>query len=59
MTSLARALGTWVGQGDGHSVRQDWEFWETAVILEGELGPLEGSMKPFMLMDSEDEDGEP
>jgi len=48
-----------VGQGDGHSVRQDWEFWETAVILEGELGPLEGSMKPFMLMDSEDEDGEP
>lgn len=32
---------------------------ETAVIPEGELGPLEGSMKPLTLMASEDGDGEP
>lgn len=32
---------------------------ETAVILEGDLGPLEGSMKPLTLMASEDGDGEP
>lgn len=31
---------------------------EAAVILEGELGPLEGSMKPLTLMALEDGDGE-
>lgn len=40
-------------------MQHDGAVLETAVILEGELGPLEGSMKPFTLMASEDGDGEP
>lgn len=59
MTALARALVTRVGQGDDHSVQWDRAVLETAVILEGELGPLEGSMKPLTLMASEDGDGDP
>ena len=59
MTAPTRALGTQLGQGDDHGVQWDREVLETAVILERELGPLEGSMKPLTLMASEDGDGEP
>lgn len=46
-------------QGDDDSVQWDREVLERAVILEGELGPLEGSMKPLTLMASENGGGEP
>lgn len=57
--SSEQTRGTQVGQGGDHGVQWDAEVLETAVILEGELGPLEGSMKPLTLMASEDGDGEP